>query len=102
MKRLIVLICLLYSPLIFWAQNLQILNKSNNLLSDNINAIEIDDNYLWAATNEGVYRINKSLKKPESKIFKATSVPVISMVSYPDKILIGLKDKGLYIIDKTN
>lgn len=100
MKRLIVLICLLYSPLIFWAQNLQILNKSNNLLSDNINAIEIDDNYLWAATNEGVYRINKSLKNPESKVFKRTSVAVLSILDLKDKILIGLKDKGLYYIDK--
>ncbi len=100
MKRLIVLICLLYSPLIFWAQNLQILNKSNNLLSDNINEIEIDDNYLWAATNEGVYRINKSLKNPESKVFKRTSVAVLSILNLKDKILIGLKDKGLYYIDK--
>ena len=100
MKRLIVLICLLYSPFIFWAQNLQILNKSNNLLSDNINAIEIDENYLWAATNEGVYRINKSLKNPESKVFKRTSVTVLSILDLKDKILIGLKDKGLYYVNK--
>jgi len=101
MKRFILIISLLYSPFIFWAQNLQILNKSNSLLSDNINAVEVDENYLWAGTKEGIYRINKSLKNPESKIFKATSVPVISIVSYPDKILIGLKDKGLYTMDKT-
>jgi hypothetical protein len=101
MKRFIIIISLLYSPFVLWAQNLQILNKSNSLLSDNINAIDVDENYLWAATKEGIYRINKNLKNPESKIFKATSAPVISIVSYPDKILIGLKDKGLYTMDKT-
>ena len=68
MKRFIIIISLLYSPFVLWAQNLQILNKSNSLLSDNINAIDVDENYLWAATKEGIYRINKNLKNPESKI----------------------------------
>lgn len=102
MNKIIFFIVFIICPLLNQGQNLQILNKANNLLSDNVNAIDFDEHYLWAATNEGIYRIDKSLKKTESKALRTTSVNVLAIKNFNNQIIIGLKDKGLYLLNKSN